>query len=113
MVLVYFCRVPRGAADPDQSRGADIKAQATICAQCKIGVSLLKNKHSRDGPAAEFFLLDSDSKYINKVLVNKPNLRQYRLGDRYAELFFDTDLVYTVGVGDYRKDWFFAHEERQ
>ncbi|KAF5202253.1 hypothetical protein FRX31_008160 [Thalictrum thalictroides] len=26
----------------DQSRGADIKAQATICAQYKIGVSLLK-----------------------------------------------------------------------
>ncbi|KAF5195032.1 Rhamnogalacturonate lyase family protein, partial [Thalictrum thalictroides] len=68
-----------------------------------------------DGPAAEFFVPDSDSKYINKVLVNKPNLRfrQYRLGDWYAELFFDTDLVYTVGFGDYRKDWFFAQEERQ
>ncbi|PIA51939.1 hypothetical protein AQUCO_01000070v1 [Aquilegia coerulea] len=68
-----------------------------------------------DRSAAEFFVPDPDPKYINKVLVNKPDLRfrQYGLWDRYAELYPDTDLVYTVGVSDYRKDWFFAQVNRK
>lgn len=38
--------------------------------------------------------------------------RQYGLWERYAELYPDADLVYTVGVSDYTKDWFFAHVNR-
>lgn len=38
--------------------------------------------------------------------------RQYGLRERYAELYPDSDLVYTVGVSDYRKDWFFAQVTR-
>lgn len=38
--------------------------------------------------------------------------RQYGLWDRYAELYGSQDLVYTVGVSDYRKDWFFAQVTR-
>lgn len=32
---------------------------------------------------------------------------------RYADLYPDTDLVYTVGLSDYRKDWFFAQVVRR
>lgn len=38
--------------------------------------------------------------------------RQYGLWERYADLYPDGDLVYTVDVSDYRKDWFFAHVTR-
>lgn len=38
--------------------------------------------------------------------------RHYGLWDRYTELYPDTDLVYTVGVSDYSKDWFFAQVPR-
>lgn len=32
--------------------------------------------------------------------------------DRYTELYPDADLVYTIGVSDYTKDWFFAQVPR-
>lgn len=32
--------------------------------------------------------------------------------DRYTELYPDADLVYTIGVSDYRKDWFYAQVPR-
>ena len=38
--------------------------------------------------------------------------RQYGLWERYADLYPDEDLVYTVGVSDYKKDWFFAQVTR-
>ena len=38
--------------------------------------------------------------------------RQYGLWERYAELYPDEDLVYTVGLSDYRKDWFFSQVTR-
>jgi rhamnogalacturonan endolyase len=38
--------------------------------------------------------------------------RQYGLWERYAELYPDNDLVYTVGVSDYTKDWFYAQVTR-
>lgn len=38
--------------------------------------------------------------------------RQYGLWDRYADLYPNQDLVYTVGVDDYSKNWFFAHVNR-
>jgi hypothetical protein len=38
--------------------------------------------------------------------------RQYGLWERYADLYPDGDLVYTVGVSDYKKDWFFAQVTR-
>lgn len=34
--------------------------------------------------------------------------RQYGLWERYAELYPNEDVVYTVGDSDYRTDWFFA-----
>ncbi|KAL5134102.1 Cyclin-dependent kinase G-2 [Glycine soja] len=39
------------------------------------------------------------------------NFRQYELWERYAELYPDKDLIYTTGVSDYTKDWFFAQKD--
>lgn len=38
--------------------------------------------------------------------------RQYGLWERYTELYPEGDLVYKIGVSDYRKDWFFAQVVR-
>jgi len=38
--------------------------------------------------------------------------RQYGLWERYAELYPNEDLVYTVGISDYKKEWFFAQNTR-
>ncbi|XP_030542776.1 rhamnogalacturonate lyase B [Rhodamnia argentea] len=82
-------------------------------------------KPPRDGPtvweigipdrsAVEFYVPDPDPKYINKLYVNHPDrFRQYGLWERYAELYPDGDLVYTVGASDYSKDWFFAQVTRK
>ncbi|XP_057729726.1 rhamnogalacturonate lyase B-like isoform X1 [Arachis stenosperma] len=67
-----------------------------------------------DRTAAEFYVPDPNPKYINKLYVNHPQkFRQYGLWERYAELYPDKDLIYTVGVSDYTKDWFFAQVTRK
>ncbi|KAF7817056.1 putative rhamnogalacturonate lyase B [Senna tora] len=67
-----------------------------------------------DRSAAEFYVPDPNPKYINKLYVNHPDkFRQYGLWERYAELYPDKDLIYTVGVSDYTKDWFFAQVTRK
>ncbi|XP_048331249.2 rhamnogalacturonate lyase B [Ziziphus jujuba] len=67
-----------------------------------------------DRSAAEFYVPDPNPKYINKLYLNHPDkFRQYGLWERYAELYPDKDLVYTVGVSDYTKDWFFAQVTRK
>ncbi|KAE9457343.1 hypothetical protein C3L33_10773, partial [Rhododendron williamsianum] len=43
----------------------------------------------------------------------KRRFRQYGLWERYADLYPDEDLVYTIGVSDYKKDWFFAQVTRK
>lgn len=66
-----------------------------------------------DRTAAEFFVPDPNPEYVNKFYVNHPDrYRQYGLWERYSELYPDGDLVYTVDVSDFRKDWFFAHVPR-
>ncbi|XP_002527353.2 rhamnogalacturonate lyase B [Ricinus communis] len=97
----------------------------TITSGCDINMHDLVYEPPRDGPtlweigipdrsAAEFYIPDPNPMYINKLYVNHPDrFRQYGLWDRYAELYPDGDLVYTVGVSDYRKDWFFAQVNRK
>jgi hypothetical protein len=46
------------------------------------------------------------------VFLSTCRLRQYGLWERYSELYPDADLVYTIGVSDYRKDWFYAQVPR-
>ena len=38
--------------------------------------------------------------------------REYGLWSRYADLYPEDDLVYTIGSSNYTKDWFFAHVTR-
>ncbi|XP_058190698.1 probable rhamnogalacturonate lyase B isoform X2 [Rhododendron vialii] len=97
----------------------------TITPGCHIPLGNLVYEPPRDGPtlweigipdrsAAEFYVPDPDPKYINPLFVNHPDrFRQYGLWERYAELYPKEDLVYTVGVSDYRKDWFFAQVTRR
>ncbi|GMN40186.1 hypothetical protein TIFTF001_009411 [Ficus carica] len=96
-----------------------------ITAGCDIDVGDVVFEPPRDGPtlweigipdrsAAEFYIPDPNPKYVNPLYLNHPDrFRQYGLWERYAELYPDQDLVYTVGVNDYSKDWFFAHVTRQ
>ncbi|KAL2893049.1 Rhamnogalacturonate lyase [Bienertia sinuspersici] len=67
-----------------------------------------------DRTAREFYIPDPNPKYINKLYVNHPDrFRQYGLWERYAELYPNEDLVYTIGASDYKKDWFFAQVTRK
>lgn len=67
-----------------------------------------------DRSAAEFYAPDPNPQHINKLFINHPDrFRQYGLWDRYTELYPDADLVYTIGVSDYRKDWFYAQVPRK
>ncbi|KAM3736455.1 hypothetical protein ACB098_10G165000 [Castanea mollissima] len=97
----------------------------TIASGSYVEMGDLVYEPPRDGPtlweigipdrsAAEFYVPDPNPEYINKLFVNHPDrFRQYGLWGRYAELYPDTDLVYTVGVSDYTKDWFFAQVPRK
>ncbi|KAM5575243.1 putative rhamnogalacturonate lyase B [Rosa sericea] len=96
-----------------------------ITAGCNIDIGDIVYEPPRSGPtlweigipdrsAAEFYVPDPNPKYINKLYVNHPDrFRQYGLWERYADLYPEEDLVYTVGVSDYTKDWFFAHVTRK
>ncbi|XP_062098273.1 probable rhamnogalacturonate lyase B isoform X2 [Humulus lupulus] len=96
-----------------------------ITAGCDIDVGEIVYEPPRDGPtlweigipnrsAAEFYVPDPNPKYVNPLYLHHPDrFRQYGLWERYAELYPDGDLVYTIGVNDYTKDWFFAHVTRR
>ncbi|XWS25409.1 hypothetical protein CRYUN_Cryun27aG0065700 [Craigia yunnanensis] len=100
-------------------------AIVTITPGCDIDMGKLVYEPPRDGPtlweigipdrtAGEFYVPDPGPKYINKLLVNNPDrFRQYGLWERYSDLYPNVDLVYTVGVSDYRTDWFFAQVTRK
>ncbi|CAN8328439.1 unnamed protein product [Cochlearia groenlandica] len=70
-----------------------------------------------DRTAAEFYVPDPDPTLFTKLYLNYSNppearFRQYGLWDRYSVLYPRNDLVFTVGVNDYKKDWFYAHVPR-
>ncbi|THU63922.1 hypothetical protein C4D60_Mb01t20960 [Musa balbisiana] len=97
----------------------------TVTSGNHIDLGNLVYNPPRDGPtlweigipdrsAAEFFVPDPYPYYINRLYVNHPDrFRQYGLWERYADLYPDQDLMYTVGVSDYKKDWFYAHVTRK
>ncbi|KAJ7965872.1 Rhamnogalacturonate lyase family protein [Quillaja saponaria] len=101
------------------------KIVITISPGCEIDVGDIVYEPPRDGPtlweigipdrsAAEFYIPDPNPKYINKLYVNHPDrFRQHGLWERYADLYTDKDLIFTVGVSDYTKDWFFAQVTRK
>ncbi|KAL6843243.1 hypothetical protein ACP4OV_026956 [Aristida adscensionis] len=66
-----------------------------------------------DRTAAEFYVPDPDPKYCSKLFLEKDRYRQYGLWERYAHLYPDNDLVFTVGKSNHCRDWFFAHVTRK
>ncbi|KAM3327860.1 rhamnogalacturonate lyase-like [Capsicum galapagoense] len=68
-----------------------------------------------DRSAAEFFIPDPLPGFENHLYTNTTvhKFRQYGLWDRYNDLYPKGDLIYKVGVSDFRKDWFFAHAIRK
>ncbi|KAL5102507.1 hypothetical protein RYX36_006834 [Vicia faba] len=92
---------------------------------CKINFGDIIYEPPRNGPtlweigipdrsAAEFYIPYPNPKFINKLFINHPDkFRQYGLWERYAELYPNEDLIYTVGVSNYTKDWFYAQVTRK
>ncbi|KAI5654691.1 hypothetical protein M9H77_31878 [Catharanthus roseus] len=67
-----------------------------------------------DRTAAEFYVPDPVPGLRNYLFDNHTDKwRQYGLWNQYTELYPDQDLVYTVGISNYSKDWFFAHLNRR
>ena len=54
--------------------------------------------------------LDLFNDVENLALIKR--FRQYGLWERYAAIYPNNDLVFTVGVDDYTVDWFYAHVNR-
>jgi rhamnogalacturonan endolyase len=65
-----------------------------------------------DRSAAEFYVPDPDPRYASRLFLTKDRYRQYGLWERYAALYPDGDLVFTVGESNHSTDWFFAHVTR-
>ncbi|KAG6389057.1 hypothetical protein SASPL_150516 [Salvia splendens] len=59
-----------------------------------------------DRTATEFYVPDPIPHLVNRY-------RQYDLWNRYTDLYPLHDLIYTVGVSDYRRDCFFSHVNRR
>ncbi|OEL24895.1 hypothetical protein BAE44_0014084 [Dichanthelium oligosanthes] len=66
-----------------------------------------------DRTAAEFYVPDPDPRYASRLFLTKDRYRQYGLWERYAALYPDSDLVFTVGESNHSRDWFFAHVTRR
>ncbi|KAK3124067.1 hypothetical protein QOZ80_8AG0639980 [Eleusine coracana subsp. coracana] len=103
-----------------------LDATLTIGSGDDIYLGDLVYEPPRDGPtmweigvpdrsAAEFYVPDPNPNYINRLYINHPDdrFRQYGLWERYAELYPDSDLVYTIGQSNYSTDWFYAQVNRR
>lgn len=53
------------------------------------------------------------TKLNTALLLIMCRFRQYGLWKRYTDLYPNDELVYTIGVSDYRRDWFFAQVPRK
>ncbi|KAG8365395.1 hypothetical protein BUALT_Bualt18G0100200 [Buddleja alternifolia] len=99
--------------------------QVTISAGSETQLGNLTYVPPRDGPtqweigfpdrtANNYFVPDVNPMYVNKLFLNSPEkFRQYGLWDRYTDMNPKSDQVFTVGVSDPKKDWFFAHVDRR
>ncbi|KAL2521810.1 Rhamnogalacturonate lyase family protein [Forsythia ovata] len=105
----------------DYKHGADI----VIKPGSQIQLGNLLYSPPRNGPTlweigipdrtpAEFYVPDPAPEFKNNLfIIQTEKYRQYGLWDRYTDLYPDQDLIYTVGVSNYKKDWFFAHVNRR
>ncbi|OVA07811.1 Rhamnogalacturonate lyase [Macleaya cordata] len=100
------------------------KALVTISAASQTQLGNLIYVPQRDGPTVweigfpdrttiGFYVPDVNPLYVNKLFINSPEkYRQYGLWDRYTDIHPELDQVFTVGVNDPKRDWFFAHTDR-
>ncbi|KAL0549705.1 hypothetical protein IC582_014192 [Cucumis melo] len=100
------------------------KANITIEFGSEINLDVMVFDPPRQGPtlweigfpdrtAAEFYVPDPYPTLMNKLYNNHADkFRQYGLWERYAAIYPNNDLVFTVGVDDYTVDWFYAHVNR-
>lgn len=82
-------------------------------------------KPPRDGPtiweigfpdrtAMGFYVPDVNPMYVNRLFLNGPEkYRQYGLWDRYTDIHPESDQVFSIGISDSKKEWFFAHVDRR
>ncbi|XP_035551432.1 rhamnogalacturonate lyase-like isoform X2 [Juglans regia] len=95
----------------------------TIKPGSEVKLGLIVYRPPRNGPtlweigipdrtAAEFYIPDPKPTLTNRLYNNSEKFRQYGLWDRYGDLYQDQDLIYTINVSDYRKDWFYAQVTR-
>ncbi|KAI4387175.1 hypothetical protein MLD38_005025 [Melastoma candidum] len=97
----------------------------TITPGCSIDLGTLVYEPPRHGPtlweigipdrtAAEFYIPSPYPTLMNSLYTDnrKSRFRQYGLWDRYADLYQEHDLIFTVGTDHYRKDWFYAQVTR-
>ncbi|XP_018459993.2 uncharacterized protein LOC108830922 [Raphanus sativus] len=96
--------------------GREIDVGAIVYEPPRIGATLWEIGKP-DRTAAEFYIPDPDPTLSTKLYLNnsyhpQDRFRQYGLWDRYTALYPRDDLVYIVGVSDYKKDWFYAHVTR-
>ncbi|KAM7506269.1 hypothetical protein LguiB_005173 [Lonicera macranthoides] len=101
------------------------KELVTISTGSETEVGTLIYVPVRDGPTAweigypdrtamSYYVPDVNPMYVNKLFLNSPEkFRQYGLWDRYTDIHPENDLVFTIGVNDPKKDWFFAHVDRR
>ncbi|CAA3005319.1 probable rhamnogalacturonate lyase B [Olea europaea subsp. europaea] len=67
-----------------------------------------------DRTAAEFYVPDPAPGFTTQLSIKHADkFRQYGLWDRYTDLYPNQDLVYRIGISEYRYDWFFAHVNRK
>ncbi|KAH6831608.1 hypothetical protein C2S53_010583 [Perilla frutescens var. hirtella] len=101
------------------------QALVTISAGTETQLGNITYEPPRDGPtiweigfpdrtASKYYVPDVNPMYVNKLFINSPEkYRQYGLWDRYSDLNPKSDQVFTIGVSDPKKDWFFAHVGRR
>ncbi|KAI3869462.1 hypothetical protein MKX03_031718 [Papaver bracteatum] len=67
-----------------------------------------------DRSAAEFHVPEPNKNYVNKLYVDPEDwFRQYGIWERYSEIYPTRDLVFTIGVSQHQRDWFYAHVPRK
>ncbi|KAK6133372.1 hypothetical protein DH2020_032882 [Rehmannia glutinosa] len=65
-----------------------------------------------DRTANDYYVPDVNPMYVNKLFLHSPE-KQYGLWDRYTDIYPKSDQVFTIGISDPKKDWFFAHVDRK
>ncbi|KAG8383630.1 hypothetical protein BUALT_Bualt04G0034000 [Buddleja alternifolia] len=100
------------ASDITITSGSNVKANNVVFEAPRKGATIWEIGIP-DRTAAEFFIPDPSPAFkLHKYPTPVEKFRQYGLWSRYNDYHPKTDLVYTIGQSDYRKDWFFAHVTR-